>query len=101
LAQVLAAACLAAPSCVGFHLHLGSDLGKPSGSGALLYDSDSFSGEWPPETPDAIAAAGGCWHWGAPLWNGRGAPSRFGSVAVGKGWNTWQAFRIKPAPSSP
>ena len=56
VAQVLAVACLAAPSCVGFHLISGGRLGE----GALLYDSDSYnSTTWPPETPDAIAAAGG------------------------------------------
>ena len=91
VAEVLADACLAAPSCVGFHLIGGGRLGE----GALLYDSDSYSGVWPPKTPDAIAAAGGSWRWGeaGKGWNARGKPAEYGSVKVGKGWNTWKAYR--------
>ena len=91
VAQVLAVACLAAPSCVGFHLIGGGRLGE----GALLYDSDGYTGAWPPETPDAVAAAGGNSSWNASGtgWNGRGEPAAHGSVEVGKGWNTWEAFR--------
>ena len=131
VAQVLAVACLAAPSCVGFHLISGgqsaqelpsgwtmdfdtasqatyfvNDLtgetkwGSPRlGTGALLYDSDGYNGEWPPETPDAIAAAGGSWEWGEAGWSGRGAPAAHGSVAAGKGWYSWEAFRRSPSPS--
>jgi hypothetical protein len=96
VAQVLAVACLAAPSCVGFHLISGGRLGE----GALLYDSNSYdSTTWPPETPDAIAAAGGSWAWGESGWSGRGAPAAHGSVAVGKGWDSWEAFRRSPSPS--
>ena len=131
VAQVLAVACLAAPSCVGFHLISGGQSAqeRPSGwtfsfdtasqrtyyvndltgetkwgagrlgTGALLYDSNTYNGEWPPETPDAIAAAGGSWEWGEVGWSGRGAPAAHGSVAVGKGWESWEAFRRSPSPS--
>ena len=96
VAQVLAVACLAAPSCVGFHLIGGDRLGE----GALLYDSDGYSGTWPPETPDAVAAAGGSWRWGEAGWSGRGEPAAHGSVEVSKGWNTWEAFRRVADPRS-
>ena len=90
VAQVLAVACLAAPSCVGFLLLGGGRLGV----GALLYDSDGYTGAWPPETPDAVAAAGaGNSTWNEGRWSGRGEPAAHGSVEVGKGWNTWEAFR--------
>ena len=115
VAQVLAVACLAAPSCVGFHLIGGGRLGE----GALLYDSDGYTGAWPPETPDAVAAAGAgnsswneaasgvsgnsSWNAGGTGWNGRGEPAAHGSVEVGKGWGGWEAFRRVRAspPSSP
>ena len=89
VAQVLSVACLAAPSCVGFHLIGGGRLGD----GALLYDSDGYNGAWPPETPDTVAAAGGSWSWGEAGYIGRGEPAVYGSVNVGKGWGGWEAFR--------
>ena len=89
VAQVLSVACLAAPSCVGFHLIGGGRLGD----GALLYDSDGYNGAWPPETPDTVAAAGGSWSWGEAGDIGRGEPAVYGSVNVGKGWGGWEAFR--------
>ena len=89
VAQVLSVACLAAPSCVGFHLKGGGRLGD----GALLYDSDGYNGAWPPETPDTVAAAGGSWSWGEAGYIGRGEPAVYGSVKVGKGWGGWEAFR--------
>ena len=95
VAQVLAVACLAAPSCVGFHLIGGGRIG----TGALLYDSERYNEAWPPETPDAVAAAGGSWAWGEAGWSGRGAPAAHGSVAAGKGWDSWEAFRRSPSPS--
>ena len=90
VANILAAACLDEPSCVGFHLHPGNRLG----TGALLYDSATHVYTvWPPETPDPIAAAGGTWEWGEEGWSGEGEPADAGSVAAGKGWNGWMAFR--------
>ena len=68
---------------------------------ALLYDAALYNGPWPIKDFEGVIDAKSIWH--SPgkkdcskkdkLWCGSGVPSDKASVELGKGWDTWAAYK--------